>query len=82
MILSIHNLSEKYGVLPSHTMANADTFDFYVLDVATRWEQYMHEQQKAGKPIDTSPKNSGYSEKQLLAILQAHKNKIGKNNNA
>jgi hypothetical protein len=45
MILTIHNLAKAYKVLPCEALARSNTFDLYVLDVATKWQ--LHQQKMA-----------------------------------
>ena len=59
MILTIHNLAKAYKVLPCEALAQGNTFDLYVLDVATKWQ--IHQQKIAeqehkfpGKPAAQS----------------------------
>ena len=49
MILTIHNLAKEYAVLPSDALLRSNTFDLYVLDIATKWQIYQHN--KAEKQI-------------------------------
>lgn len=43
MVLTLNNLAEKYGLLPSEAYSRATTFDLYVLDVSTRWFKYQQD---------------------------------------
>jgi len=42
MILTLDNLAHRYKCLPSEALANATTFDLYVLDVSTKWENHRN----------------------------------------
>lgn len=68
MLLSLHNLSKEYHLLPSETLGRATTFDFKVLDIATRWSIRQHDIAN-GK----TPKTKEYSQDELLAILNKTK---------
>lgn len=41
MALSIDNLAHRYHCLPSHVLANATTFDLYILDLSAKWNRYQ-----------------------------------------
>lgn len=56
MILTVHNLAKEYKVLPSEALAQGNTFDLYVLDIATKWQIHQQkiaeqESKNPGKPI-------------------------------
>lgn len=42
-------LARRYSTLPSRLLREADTFDVWVYDVATSYEQYIQSKEKAGK---------------------------------
>ncbi|CAB4154618.1 hypothetical protein UFOVP647_15 [uncultured Caudovirales phage] len=71
MILTIHNLAETYKCLPSEVLARASTLDLYVMDVATQWRNYQHEQQE-GRTKEKSSKtlNAGLSIEQMRAMME------------
>jgi hypothetical protein len=43
MVLTLNNLAEKYGLLPSEAYARGTTLDLYVLDVSTKWFKYQQD---------------------------------------
>lgn len=52
----IDSMASRYGVLPSEILERGDTFDVYVLQSATAWQDYQEQmaKAKAGKgPIPT-----------------------------
>ena len=73
MLLSIHNIAERYGQLPSHVLASADTFDMHVLDLATRYEA-RQQAIRDGKPLPVSPNIT--QERMLDMIKQVKERKI------
>lgn len=38
-------LGERYGMLPSQVLEQANTMDLWVFDVAVSWKNHVHEQQ-------------------------------------
>jgi hypothetical protein len=78
MILTLHNLAKEYKLLPSDALSRATTFDLYVLDVATRYQQYQQDLAQ-GK---TAPKNNyGLTQEQMKAMLASVNNKERKGGN-
>lgn len=43
MILTLDNLAYRYNCLPSEALERATTFDLYVLDISTKWEQHRND---------------------------------------
>lgn len=74
MLLTVHNLAERYGLLPSEAMARASTFDLHILDLSSRYERYQHEQaeQKHGAP--KAPKLSVEEMQAMMARVRERKN--------
>ena len=70
MILTVHNLAEMYKCLPSDILANATTFDLYVLDVHTRWVKYQHQESENSKANPHAPPRPVMSNKQLLDMIK------------
>tara|TARA_R110000822_G_scaffold191405_2_gene330091 strand:+ start:445 stop:666 length:222 start_codon:yes stop_codon:yes gene_type:complete len=64
----IDGLAKRYGVLPSHLMAQGDTFDLMVMDVAISWERHCHNKQN-GKSADD------YEPGQLVDLMDKAKGK-------
>jgi hypothetical protein len=71
MLLTLNNLAKTYKMLPSEALARATTFDLYILDVAARYEQYSRLVME-GKMQKKD--NKGYSQEQLLAMVDRVKN--------
>lgn len=38
MFISLDNLATRYGLLPSEALDRANTLDFRVMEIATKWE--------------------------------------------
>lgn len=56
MLLTINNLAKHYGLLPSQALDQGTTFDLYIMDLATRWEQRQHEIAQGKNPTPTRKK--------------------------
>jgi hypothetical protein len=69
MILTLDNLAHRYMCLPSEALARASTFDLYVLDVSTKWENYRND--RANGKV-TAKKHLDQAD--LLAMMQVAKN--------
>ena len=66
MILTVHNLAKEYAVLPSEALVRSNTFDLYVLDVATRWQIYQQKQAEKGNKMPNMPHNLTQEEMQAM----------------
>jgi hypothetical protein len=67
MILTLDNLGERYGRLPSEVLAQGSTLDLYIMDAALTYRDYQ--QKKAdGKYTDVHTTN------ELQAILDKARN--------
>ncbi len=42
MLVSLDNVAQRYGVLPSVALATGDTLDLLVLQTATRFSEYQN----------------------------------------
>jgi len=69
-MLNIGHIAKTYGVLPSHVIVNATTYDLMIADVMGAWEEYQYNK-AMGKP--TIP---NYTQEELMNML-----KIGKGEN-
>ena len=69
MILSLHNLSKEYHLLPSDALERSTTFDFQVLNIATQW---TNKQNNKDKQV---PETKEHSQEELLALLNRSKKK-------
>lgn len=67
MIMLIDTMAERYGMLPSQVMQNANTFDVFVTDTAIGYRNYIQDKAN-GK--DTAYNPSDYSQDDLLSILK------------
>ena len=65
MVLTLHNLAEKYKCLPSEALQRGNTLDLYVLDVSTKWLAYQQEKADGKVPITKQP-----SQDEMLAMIQ------------
>jgi hypothetical protein len=69
MILTIHNLAENYKCLPSQVLANASTFDLYVLDVHTKWLKYQHQKLENERANPNAPKTPLMTRAEMKAMI-------------
>ena len=69
MMLNIGHIAKTYGVLPSHVLDNATTYDLMIADVMSTWEDHQYKK-VSGKPV--TPK---LSNEQLLTIFNKGKQK-------
>ena len=53
MLLSLDNLAKRYGILPSEALGRATTFDLHVLDLSTKFQNHLN-QQESGTPAKPS----------------------------
>ena len=67
MLVSLDNVASRYGILPSVALTQGNTIDLMVLDVASKYERWTQ--------TDEYKQNKGYTEKQLLEMVQRAKNK-------
>jgi Tfp pilus assembly protein PilO len=67
-------------MLPSEAIARGNTFDMYVLDVATRWIKYQQEQAD-GKESITKKSSRMPTQSEMQAMVAAVKNKGSGNGN-
>ena len=65
MVLTLHNLAEKYKCLPSEALQRGNTLDLYVLDVSTKWLQYQQDKADGKAPSAKQP-----SQEEMLAMIQ------------
>lgn len=48
MVILLDQMAQRYGLLPSQVMLQANTFDMVVMDMAMTFEHYQQEKQKPG----------------------------------
>ena len=63
----IDSLGQRYGMLPSRVLREADSFDVFVMDAAFSYEKYMHD--KEMRKHSKMPAEVNLSEDQLLQGL-------------
>lgn len=49
-VLVLDGMAKRYGCLPSQILSTADSFDYYIFDVALSWNNYQQKKahEKAG----------------------------------
>ena len=67
MMLNIGHIAKTYGVLPSHVLQNATTYDLMIADVMSTWEEYQYKK-ASGKPVTPH-----LTQEQMLAMLHKEK---------
>ncbi len=65
MVVSLDRLCNRYHVLPSYAVKNADTFDMWIMDISLRYDR-VQQQKKDG----TYNANDHYTESELMDILR------------
>jgi hypothetical protein len=70
MVLTVHNLADAYKCLPSDILANATTFDLYVLDVHTKWVKYQHQEAENKRAVPLAPPRPVLSKEQMLNMIK------------
>lgn len=67
----IDSLGQRYGMLPSQVLKEADSFDVYIMDAALSYEKYMHD--KEMRKHNKMPTDVTLSEDELLVGLDKFK---------
>jgi hypothetical protein len=62
MIITLDNMGERYGLLPSEVLARASTLDLYVMDAALSYRD--HQQKKSNNEIPE------YDPNDLMAAME------------
>jgi hypothetical protein len=75
MILTIDNIAQRYGYLPSQVLAQADTFDLYVLNLVAHWSK---RQDNIAKGIKEPAKQ--LSQDEMLDMVRSVKERKRGNN--
>jgi hypothetical protein len=76
MLLTVHNLAEKYGVLPSEALERGTTFDLHILDLAAKYSQYQHEQaERERQGQGQLPPPPKLTQAQMQAMIDRVRNK-------
>lgn len=70
----IDSLGQRYGMLPSCVLRDADSFDVYVMDAALAYEKYMHD--KEMRKHNKMPADVNISEDKLLEGLKKFKGEL------
>jgi hypothetical protein len=74
MFISLDNLAQRYHLLPSEALSRATSFDLYVLNISTLWQNYRQERAERmsrGEP-EPAPK---LTQAQMQAMLDKVRNK-------
>lgn len=69
----IDSIAERYGLLPSQVLTQADTFDIYVSETAIRFRNSQTE-----RAYDKQRSPDSYSQDELLKIVEATHAKGGR----
>jgi hypothetical protein len=48
LLLSLDTMGQRYGMLPSRLIAEANTFDLVVMDVAMTYERHINNSSREG----------------------------------
>ncbi len=74
-MLSLDNLANRYGLLPSEALARASTFDLRVLEVSSMW--ITRKQREATEPglVAAEDLTRTLGQEELKARMQATKRK-------
>lgn len=67
----IDSMGQRYGMLPSRVLKEADSFDVYIMDAALSYEKYMHD--KEMRKHNKMPGDVNLSQDQLLEGLDKFK---------
>lgn len=80
MLITLHNLAERYGLLPSEVLKRADTLDVRVLNVASIWENRKAEAARSGNtaPAKKAPTPSPEEMKQMIKRVREKQNAASK----
>jgi hypothetical protein len=73
MILTIDNIAQRYGYLPSQVLSSADTFDLHVADISAK---YQIRQQNIARGIK-EPINQPTQEEMLDMVRKVKERKRG-----
>tara|TARA_R100000734_G_C3274493_1_gene69616 strand:+ start:249 stop:473 length:225 start_codon:yes stop_codon:yes gene_type:complete len=66
MMITLDNMADRYGILPSEALARANTMDLAVLDVSAKFSAYQQ--------TDKYKNNKGRTDKELLRMIEGVKN--------
>lgn len=67
-MLNVGIIAKTYGVLPSHVIEYANTYDLMIADVMSSWEEYQYNK-AMGKPTIPS-----YTQDELKNMMEKAKN--------
>lgn len=71
MVVSLHNLASTYHLLPSEALERASTFDMYVLNIHTQWQNHQREVAEAQSNGHATPPKKKYSTEELQNMVNA-----------
>lgn len=69
MIITLDKLSSRYHQLPSVVLANATTFDLYVMDIGVRYE-HIQQQKSQGTYVEPIPQLTQEEMKAMIAGIK------------
>ena len=75
MMITLDNMAQKYGLLPSEVLDRASTFDLAVMDISTRWQREQRARAE-GKSTIEKPK---LTQEQMLAMIKNAKERKNAN---
>lgn len=67
MILTLDNLAQRYGKLPSEVLSSASTLDLYVMDAAVSYRDYQQRKADGKVAVD-------YTTDELQDIIRKTRN--------
>jgi len=73
MVLTVNNLAKTYKLLPSEVMERGNTFDLYVMDIATRYERYQQQKSQEGFGKGAPAPKRMPSTKEMMEMLKRAK---------
>jgi hypothetical protein len=76
MVLTVNNLAKTYKLLPSEVMERGNTFDLYVMDIATRYERYQQQKSQEGFGQGSPLPRRMPSTKEMMEMLKRAKGTV------
>lgn len=71
MAITLDNLASRYHLLPSECLVRASTFDLYILNTSTKWENHKREEEaRRSQGLNPSPKRPNLSQEEMLAMIK------------
>ena len=72
MLLTIDNLANRYGILPSEALERGSTFDLHVLDLSSKW--IRHQQDESENSNSRSSSSKKLTKEQMFKMMEHAKN--------